>query len=260
MSLQTTNELVLSIASFLAANSKVEETVDECPICLEVVEVRANRVITECGHIFHCKCLVTNIAHNGFACPYCRTAMAEKIEDDDSVDDYDSGEWYFGPPQESDDDDSVSVAGPGLESHLLRGMRWFFQRVDPQEDDDDEDDDTVWETDSEEDEPPQIVNDDVLFDDTDIQFVDNLTSSLTSMLTSSLNGINDPEAIDLYDEFTTTMTPTMNAGGNDAHVQHMMKLYKEFVASLTNDTTSYLEGFDTFIAALSVPHNEEDVV
>jgi len=39
-----------------------------------------------------------------------------------------------------------------------------------------------------------------------------------------------------------------------------MKLYKEFVASLTNDTTSYLEGFDTFIAALSVPHNEEDVV
>ena len=251
MSLQTTNELVLSIASFLAANSKVEEPVDECPICLEVVEVRANRVITECGHIFHCKCLVTNIAHNGFACPYCRTAMAEKIEDDDSDDDYDSGEWYYGPEESDDDDDSVSVAGPGLESHLLRGMRWFFQRVDPQDDDDEEFDDTVWETDSEEDEEPQpIMNDDALFDDTDIQFVDNLTSSLTS----SLNGINDPEAIDLYDEFTTTMTPAMNAGGNDAH---MMKLYKDFVASLTNDTTSYLE---TFIAALSVPHNEEDVV
>ena len=251
MSLQTTNELVLSIASFLAANSKVEEPVDECPICLEVVEVRANRVITECGHIFHCKCLVTNIAHNGFACPYCRTAMAEKIEDDDSDDDYDSGEWYYGPEESDDDDDSVSVAGPGLESHLLRGMRWFFQRVDPQDDDDEEFDDTVWETDSEEDEEPQqIMNDDALFDDTDIQFVDNLTSSLTS----SLNGINDPEAIDLYDEFTTTMTPAMNAGGNDAH---MMKLYKDFVASLTNDTTSYL---DEFIAALSVPHNEEDVV
>ena len=258
MSLQTTNELVLSIASFLAANSKVEEPVDECPICLEVVELRANRVITECGHIFHCKCLVTNIAHNGFACPYCRTAMAEKIEDEDNEDDYDSGEWYFGPPQESDDDDSVSVAGPGLESHLLRGMRWFFQRIDPQDDDDEDDDDTVWETDSEEDdeEPQPIMNDDALFDDTDIQFIDNLTSSLTS----SLNGINDPEAIDLYDEFTATLPPTMNPGGNDAHVQHMMKLYKEFVASLTNDTTSYLEGFDTFIAALSVPHNEEDVV
>jgi len=253
MSLQTTNELVLSIASFLAANSKVEEPVDECPICLEVVEVHANRVITECGHIFHCKCLVTNIAHNGFACPYCRTAMAEKIEDDNSEDDYNTGEWYYGP-EESDDDDSVSVAGPGLESHLLRGMRWFFQRVDPQ--DGDEDDDTVWETDSEEDEeeePSQIMNDDALFDDTDIQFIDNLTSSLTS----SLNGINDPEAIDLYDEFTSTMTPAMNPGGNDAHVQHIMKLYKEFVTSLTNDTTTYL---DTFIAALSVPHNEDDVV
>jgi len=248
MSLQTTNELVLSIASFLAANSKVEEPVDECPICLEVVEVHANRVITECGHIFHCKCLVTNIAHNGFACPYCRTAMAEKIEDDDSEDDYNTGEWYYGP-EESDDDDSVSVAGPGLESHLLRGMRWFFQRVDPQDGDDD--DDTVWETDSEEDEeeePSQIMNNDALFDDTDIQFIDNLTSSL-----------NDPEAIDLYDEFTSTMTPAMNEniGGNDAHVQHIMKLYKDFVASLTNDTTSYL---DTFIATLNVPHNEEDVV
>ena len=256
MSLQTTNELVLSIASFLAVNSKVEEPVDECPICLEVVELRANRVITECGHIFHCKCLVTNIAHNGFACPYCRTAMAEKIEDEDNEDDYESGEWYFGPPQESDDDDSVSVAGPGLESHLLRGMRWFFQRVDPQEDDDE--DDTVWETDSEEhdEEPSQIMNDDALFDDTDIQFIDNLTSSLTSLLTSSsYASSNDSEAINLYDEFTATLPPA-----NDAHVQHMMKLYKEFVASLTNDTTSYLEGFDTFIATLSAPHNEEDVV
>jgi hypothetical protein len=253
MSFQTTNDLVLSIASFLAANSKVEEPVDECPICLEVVEVHANRVITECGHIFHCKCLVTNIAHNGFACPYCRTVMAEEIEDDDSEDDYDSGEWYYGPPVESDDDDSVSVAGPGLESHLLRGMRWFFQRVEPQ-DGDEEFDDTVWETDSEEDEePPPIMNDDALLEDFDNQIANNLTSSLTSSL-------NDPEAIDLYDEFTTTLAPTMNASGNDAHVQHMMKLYKDFVASLTNDTTSYSDGFETFIATLSAPYNKEDAV
>ena len=253
MSFQTTNELVLSIASFLAANSKMkeEEPVDECPICLEVVELRANRVITECGHIFHCKCLVTNIAHNGFACPYCRTVMAEEIEDEDSEDDYDSGEWYYGP-EESDDDDSVSVAGPGLESHLLRGMRWFFQRVDPQ--DEEEFDDTVWETDSEgEEEPPQIMNDDALFDDTDNQFVNNLNNILSS--SSSYASSNDSEAINLYDEFTATLPPA-----NDAHVQHMMKLYKDFVASLENDTTLYLDGFDTFIAALSAPHNEEDVV
>jgi hypothetical protein len=164
MSFQTTNELVLSIAKFLSANSKAEEPIDECPICLEVVEVHANRVITECGHIFHCKCLVTNIAHNGFACPYCRTAMAEKIEDDDSEDDYDSGEWYYGPqPVESDDDDSVSVAGPGLESHLLRGMRWFFQRVEP-EDGDEEFDDTIWETDSEGDDELPSLNDDIEID------------------------------------------------------------------------------------------------
>lgn len=159
-------ELELSIAKFLSTNckmeAKVEEPVDECPICLEVVELRANRVITECGHIFHCKCLVTNIAHNGFACPYCRTAMAEEVEEEDGYDDdYDSGDWYYGPDEESDDDDSVSVAGPGLEAHLLRGMRWLFQRVE-QQDDDDDDDDTVWETDSEGDDDdesqPPVIN------------------------------------------------------------------------------------------------------
>ena len=166
MSLQTITELELSIAKFLSTNCKMEslvvpEPIDECPICLEIVEPRANRVITECGHIFHCSCLMTNVSHNGFACPYCRTAMAEEVTDDDSEDDYDSGEWYYGPQQEeSDDDDSVSVAGPGLESHLLRGMRWLFQRVEPEDDDDDEFDDTVWETDSESDyELPSLIDD-----------------------------------------------------------------------------------------------------
>jgi hypothetical protein len=61
--------------------------------------------------------------------------------DCESEDDYDEDDYYEDNDEESDDDTSVSVAGPGLESHLLRGFRWLFQRVEDNEDDDDEDDD-----------------------------------------------------------------------------------------------------------------------
>ncbi len=46
-----------------------------CPICLENIKGPKNRVVTKCGHAFHSVCLFENIAHNGFACPYCRTPM-----------------------------------------------------------------------------------------------------------------------------------------------------------------------------------------
>ena len=138
-----------SFANFLEINKKM---MDECPICMDAIDPNKNRVTTECGHTFHCSCLMTNVSHNGFACPYCRTAMAEEVEDENEYnDDYSTSSWYYGPEDDdSVDDSSVSVAGPGLEAHVLRGMRWFFQRVDPQEDDEDEDyEDSVWETDSE---------------------------------------------------------------------------------------------------------------
>jgi len=80
--------------------------------------------------------------------------MAEEVEDENEYnDDYSTSSWYYGPEDDdSVDDSSVSVAGPGLEAHVLRGMRWLFQRVDPQEDDDEEDyEDSVWETDDDED-------------------------------------------------------------------------------------------------------------
>jgi len=126
-------------------------SVKECPICLCDIEGPNNQVTTECGHSFHCSCLMQNVAHNGFDCPYCRTAMAQDVYDSD--DDYSRGSEYYDDDDDDDDedDDSVSVAGPGLEAHLLRGMRWLFQRVSneiDEDDDDDDDDETVWETDS----------------------------------------------------------------------------------------------------------------
>ena len=125
-------------------NESINETINEtndCPICLTEIEGKHNRVVTECGHAFHCSCLMQNVAHNGFACPYCRFSMANLVEDDED----DEEDDYIRDDMSSErDDDSVSVAGPGLEAHLLRGMRWMFQRV--EEDDDAE---SIWETDSE---------------------------------------------------------------------------------------------------------------
>jgi len=118
----------------------------DCSICLEVLEGVHNRLTTDCGHCFHTNCFLQNVSHNGFACPNCRNQLVEEpIDESDDEDDYDEDDYdeddYDDDDEESVDDTSVSVAGPGLESHLLRGFRWLFQRVEDDEDDEDDDDD-----------------------------------------------------------------------------------------------------------------------
>jgi hypothetical protein len=56
----------------------------ECPICMDDIDLKNNCIVTECGHIFHCSCLMKNAATNGFGCPMCRSVMAEQLADDDS--------------------------------------------------------------------------------------------------------------------------------------------------------------------------------
>ena len=85
----------------------------DCPICFEVIGDK-NCVVTECGHSFHTKCLMQNVAFNGFGCPYCREAMATEVEEEEEE-------------EEEEDDD-----------HALRGMRMFYNRVngDPHDEED----------------------------------------------------------------------------------------------------------------------------
>lgn len=75
----------------------------ECPICIDEIVENINCVITECGHSFHTKCLLTNVSRNGFGCPYCRNELAVNPRDnmkiiisesssDDDYDDYDESE------------------------------------------------------------------------------------------------------------------------------------------------------------------------
>ena len=148
----STDPVVQSFNNFVLLNSKTSTIeIPECPICLCDIDGPNNKVVTECGHTFHCSCLMQNVAHNGFGCPYCRTAMAEEIADD-FTDDY---------TEYSDDDD---VLHP--ENIMLRGFRMFNNNINGEdhtiEDIDEEneyqvvlqeilgeDEGSVWETDSE---------------------------------------------------------------------------------------------------------------
>ena len=122
-----------------------------CSICIEDLDGTNNRLTTDCGHCFHTNCFLQNVSHNGFNCPNCRNQLIEEPDlDSDDEDDYDEDD-YDDDDEESVDDTSVSVAGPGLEAHMLRGFRWLFQRV--EEEDEEEDDEDEEEEEDEEDDP-----------------------------------------------------------------------------------------------------------
>ena len=58
----------------------------DCPICMEEIG-EFNKVVTECGHTFHCSCFVQNIfVTDCFMCPYCRNDLIEDANDDIDVD------------------------------------------------------------------------------------------------------------------------------------------------------------------------------
>jgi len=80
-------------AETIVAENNVAETI-ECPICMDVIEENKNSVITECGHKFHCSCLMKNSCHNGFDCPMCRFAMVEDMDDDEDEDEEEEEHEY----------------------------------------------------------------------------------------------------------------------------------------------------------------------
>ena len=98
-------------------SSQIEQNI-ECPICYDDIDVKKNCITTECGHIFHCKCLLQNAATNGFACPMCRSTMAEEPELSDDEDDY---EEY------SDDEDEVALEP--FDFNALTSFRMFHQQL-----------------------------------------------------------------------------------------------------------------------------------
>ena len=91
----------------------------ECPICMDDVQQTVNCVTTECGHCFHASCLMRNVAHNGFGCPYCRSVMAEVPEDDED------SEWS----EVTDEEEGM------FDDFALRGFRFFMNNLEGEEHD-----------------------------------------------------------------------------------------------------------------------------
>jgi len=87
----------------------------ECPICYDEIDIKKNCITTECGHTFHCKCLLQNAATNGFACPMCRSTMATEPDVSDDEDEY---EEYSDDEDEEDYDDNA-----------LTSFRMFHQQL-----------------------------------------------------------------------------------------------------------------------------------
>jgi hypothetical protein len=107
--------------------------VHECPICMDPIDGENNKVKTECGHLFHCSCLMKNAAHNGFGCPYCRSIMAEIPQES-----YDSDSDYN---YDDDDDDNNNINN---NDEILTSFRMFYQRLNGEEVEEDMEEDDEW--------------------------------------------------------------------------------------------------------------------
>ena len=97
-----------------------EEGENSCPICMDDIDLTKNCIVTECGHKFHCSCLMKNAATNGFGCPMCRTVMAEELADSDDEDEYTS-------EYEDEDDEDM------FDDNALTSFRMFQQQLEGEE-------------------------------------------------------------------------------------------------------------------------------
>lgn len=103
----------------------------ECPICMDDIDITNNYVITECGHKFHSKCLIQNVAYNGFDCPNCRSIMAEEPEgesDDDSDDEYDNLDEHI-----VEQEVTVATQPENIDDCIMGNFRWVFANAELQE-------------------------------------------------------------------------------------------------------------------------------
>lgn len=91
-----------------------------CPICMDDLISIDNFTTTECGHRFHTSCLMQNVMHNGFACPYCREHMVEEEPNRQNQDEEDN---YTIQSYLIDENNTV------IDNYALTSMRLLFQRV-----------------------------------------------------------------------------------------------------------------------------------
>jgi hypothetical protein len=93
------------VSSFVAS----DET--ECCICLEPIGEK-NNCVTECGHKFCLKCLMTAMSRNN-NCPMCRTQLVEDLENSDDEDEE-------GDHEDDDEEEDEEENEPDVEEYAER--------------------------------------------------------------------------------------------------------------------------------------------
>jgi hypothetical protein len=119
----------LKILFCFQITTKLYVKMTECPICMELIEADKNIIITECGHKFHCKCLMLNVEHNGFGCPYCRQEMIPEMDDDNEDEYEDDNEDEDANEDEDEDHDEADNDNDNDNDNILDGVRWLFMRA-----------------------------------------------------------------------------------------------------------------------------------
>lgn len=95
----------------------------ECPICMDPIQTNINCVITECGHTFHTSCLLKNVVHNGFGCPYCRAAMVpDELFNEEADEDSEPNEHDVAFIVEDDEDEENGRDGDDADNWVMRDM------------------------------------------------------------------------------------------------------------------------------------------
>lgn len=95
------------------ASSFVASDDTECCICLETIGEK-NNCVTECGHKFCLKCLMTAMSRNN-NCPMCRTQLVEDLEDSDDEDE--EGDHEDDDEEEEEDEEENE---PDVEEYVER--------------------------------------------------------------------------------------------------------------------------------------------
>ena len=82
-------------------------SLQDCPICMDAIDMVKNCSTTECGHCFHTSCLMRNAQLNGTKCPYCRTSIVSNDPE------YNMVSTTIGIPSRDFSDDFVTVRDMG---------------------------------------------------------------------------------------------------------------------------------------------------
>ena len=102
------------------------QTFGDCSICMEVIHL-TNIAVTECGHMFHSKCIFQNLNHR-VECPMCRTTLVDAPEEDESVWETDSEDGDEEDEEGDEGEEEAEEPGITLEQieKKLSGMGYSF--------------------------------------------------------------------------------------------------------------------------------------